>query len=306
MSNHTKIPSRLAERAVEQRVALLLNRYWRDAALLWASDGSRVYRIQHEGQAAVLKVFVPMEIGRGRLEPVQDTFDRYEREREAAEAFASSPYGLPVLESGVRARTPFLVFPFVEGSTLEREIDFGELHPRRAVEILCMLAEAVRDLHDRGFVHADLKPGNVLLDGSRLFLIDFGCVKRIGAETSAAEPVYFSIGYTPLECLTDGYVPQASTDVFSLGMIAQEMLGAGNPFQEWYDLNGDDSLDSYANYVDFLSAERVPSLGESASFGPELVAAVDGACALHPVERPQDVEAILRALRTALRAAEAA
>ena len=67
------------ERMIEQRISLLLNRFWKNATLLWVSDGSRVYQIEHDGKPAVLKVFTPMDIGRGRLEPDQDTLWRFER-----------------------------------------------------------------------------------------------------------------------------------------------------------------------------------------------------------------------------------
>ena len=278
--------SRDAEtRSVETRVGHFLNRCWPEANLIWVSDGSRVYEVRRDGQRAVLKVFLPMEINRSRLEPFQDTVDRYERELAAATAFSTTPHGLPVLDARITMQIPYMIFPFVDGTTLENEIDQRNLNRLRGVRILRTLAEATRDLHDLGYLHCDLKPSNVLLESDKLFLIDFGCVKRISKLGSKDDPVYFSVGYTAPECLSRDQPETTAIDVFSLGMIAHELFGEGNPFNIWYENYLGSETDTFSLYVKFLTVDAMPLMTSIDRVPNQLARAIDFCTSFNPITR---------------------
>src|SRR6185436_11326218 len=101
---------------------------------------------------------------------------RFQREASLA-AHLSHPHIVPVFEFDVRAGLAFLVMPLIEGSTLDLHIqDHGRLSYTEASELLRQIGGALAFAHDRGVVHRDVKPSNILLERAtgRWLLTDFG------------------------------------------------------------------------------------------------------------------------------------
>jgi len=111
------------------------------------------------------------------------------------------PSLVTVFDAGTDAETdqPFLVMQLVEGPTLSEDLKEGPLPAERAARYGAALADALAYVHERGLVHRDVKPGNVLIstDG-RVHLADFGIARLVDAahETRTGDvlgtPAYFA------------------------------------------------------------------------------------------------------------------
>lgn len=185
------------------------------------------------------------------------------------------PFVLRFLEPvGESARRAHVVTEYVPGATLAERLRRERLLPEpEALRIAGQLCEAVAHLHDRGFVHYDIKPGNVMLcpDGS-IRLIDFGLAHAVVTSR-------FSLGGRPPAIGSSDYVApeqirrrrgRKSVDIYALGAILYEMLTGRPPFP------GDDPF--------VIASVRL--LGDP--MAPR---------ALNPAVSPQAEEIVLRALR---------
>jgi len=133
-------------------------------------------------------------------------------------------------------RTEFIVMEFCEGSTLAELLSrHGAFPEEQAKRILGQLASALQFVHERGVVHRDLKPGNVMLTLSgRVKLMDFGLAKEVEEVTEDTATQAGTVLGTPLYMPTGqmtGDESGATIDVYSFACIAYEMV-AGKPLHE--------------------------------------------------------------------------
>jgi WD40 repeat protein/predicted Ser/Thr protein kinase len=159
-----------------------------------------------------------------------------ERFRAEVEAVASLEHSniLPVFETGESEGRPFYSMKFAGGGTLREHLrEFRE--PRRAAELIATVARAVHHAHQRGILHRDLKPGNILLDGAEQtpYVADFGLAKWLGQEnrltiasTALGTPHYIS----PEQANGASTKLTTAADVYSLGAILYELLTGRPPF----------------------------------------------------------------------------
>jgi serine/threonine-protein kinase len=159
-------------------------------------------------------------------------FDRFKREEEIGLQL-SHPYILKILPVENKSR-PYLVMEYLEGQTLSELLrSVRPLPEPDAVKIASRICEALDYMHQRGVVHRDLKPQNIMLcnDGT-IRIMDFGIARAQGARRLTF------VGFTPAMGTPDYMAPEQvrgsrgdqKTDIYSLGAILYEMTSGEPPF----------------------------------------------------------------------------
>ena len=138
------------------------------------------------------------------------------------------PSVIEVLDADPLAARPYLVTEWVEGETLEEVLRRGHLPPTTAIRIAEALAWALAHVHDRGAIHCDVKPSNVLVrNDGQVKLADFGIATPTGLTHDGT--VFGSIHYMSPERLVGG-APSPACDVYALGVTLYEMITGRRPF----------------------------------------------------------------------------
>ena len=121
---------------------------------------------------------------------------------------------------------PFLVVEFLAGGTLEDRLRDGPLAPSQAVSVAARLADALAVLHEKGFLHGDVKPSNIgfTSEGSPK-LLDFGLAHAV----DDAAMVGGTLPYLSPEVLS-GRPAEEADDVWSLCVVLYEMVSGRHPF----------------------------------------------------------------------------
>jgi putative ABC transport system permease protein len=163
------------------------------------------------------------------------------RQEIALVATLSHPQVVPVLAAGDVDGLPYFVMPFVDGESLRRRLGRGPLSVRETVSILVDVARALAAAHERGIVHRDIKPDNILLTAQSAVVTDFGVAKvRWGARRSrAAGSVQTSEGtslgtpaYMAPEQIAGGSDVDGRADLYAVGIVAYEMIAGAPPFTD--------------------------------------------------------------------------
>src|SRR5947208_9332578 len=157
---------------------------------------------------------------------------RFVRESRAA-ASIDHPNVIPIFHAGDEQDVLYVSMRFVDGedmrALLRRE---GALEARRAAGIVAQVAAALDAAHERGLVHRDVKPANVLLTRSdHVFLTDFGLIKRVGeGATQISRPGGWvgTLGYVAPEQIR-GERGDARADVYAPGSVLFHALTGRSP-----------------------------------------------------------------------------
>jgi serine/threonine protein kinase len=156
---------------------------------------------------------------------------RFEREARAAAAL-SHPNIIDVYDVGEDDGTPFIVMELVRGQSLKAIIAAdAPFHPDDVAELLEQIGGALDYAHARGYVHRDIKPGNILVDEhGRARLVDFGIAKGLAdGDLTEAGSSLGTVGYLSPEQAA-GLMATPASDVYSVGVVAFEMLTGELPF----------------------------------------------------------------------------
>jgi eukaryotic-like serine/threonine-protein kinase len=213
-------------------------------ASLETAVGDRYRIIRPIGRGGMAVVFLADDLKHGRRVAIK-VLDREVGESVGAERFLreigiaarlSHPRIVPLLDSGTAGGELFYVMPFVEGESLASRLGReGPLPVEEALEIAWQVATALAHAHERGIVHRDIKPDNILLTGAEALVTDFGVSRALtaaGAPTLTRSglvvgtPLYMS----PEQAGGSGEV-DARSDIFSLGLVLYEMLAGEPPFK---------------------------------------------------------------------------
>lgn len=162
-----------------------------------------------------------------------DQLQRHEAEMRTLAAL-DHPSLVTVFDAGTDEDSgrPFLVMQLVEGPTLGAELRSGSLTPERSARYGAELAEALAYVHERGLVHRDVKPANVLIsEDGRVHLADFGIARLVDSahETKTGDVLGTPAYFAPEQVAGETVGPLA--DIYALGIVLFECLTGRRPFE---------------------------------------------------------------------------
>jgi hypothetical protein len=251
--------------------------------------------IVYRARDARLKRDVAVKLLPPELAFRQEIRSRFLREAEMA-AQLSHPNIVPIYTVDERDGLVYFVMAFVDGETLGARLGArGRLAVDQVRRVMRQVADALAYAHAKGVIHRDIKPDNILLssDGGRAMVTDFGIARAI-SNTSGADsrltatgvaigtPTYMS----PEQCAGDREVDGRS-DLYSLGIVAYQMLSGDVPFR---------GTGTGALLVKHISEKPVPITDQVPDLPPWLARIVMCLLEKQPADRFPDAGSLVHAL----------
>ncbi len=185
------------------------------------------------GREVAVKVFWP------RPGETKDFLRRFGREARVL-AQLDHPNILPVYDFGEQDGHAYLVMPYMAGGSLKDMLKVRQvLPPAEAIRLTTEVLDALQYAHERGLIHRDIKPGNMLFkaDG-KLMLCDFGLVKVFSADGDIKSPLETASETGSAITGTPEYMPpeqihgqpSPASDIYAVGIVLYEMLTGVRPF----------------------------------------------------------------------------
>ena len=213
---------------------------------------------------------------------------RFVREARAASAL-DHPNIANVHDIGEEDGELFIVMALYEGETLKQRLEKGRLVVQEALVVLRQVTLGLEAAHRAGIVHRDIKPSNILWTSSgAVKILDFGVAKLLDESqaqvTQAGQPIGTVLYMSP-EQLT-GKPVDARSDLWSVGVLAYEVLAGVSPFQ----------TDSSAATTGRILNDEPPSLATVPGVPDWLAELVSQLLRKNPAERPQSAGELLKRL----------
>jgi eukaryotic-like serine/threonine-protein kinase len=213
----------------------------------------------------------------------RDIHARFAREADLLRVLGA-PITPTLIAHGTANEWPYLLMEDVPGETLAawmaRSGEHGALG--EIVAILLRLARVLKLVHDRGYVHCDLKPENVVIGTHDTRILDFGLAAAEGEAITQPGSVVGTVHYLAPEQLRTGTAIDRRVDIYAFGVIAFEMIAGQPPFV------GERRAIEYQHQV-----VRPPALRETRQIPQELEEVVLACLAKQPETRPQTADALI-------------
>ena len=227
----------------------LVSGRYRIKSLIGSGGMANVYKSYDEESQRIVALKVLKDEHRGDMEFVR----RFEREAQAV-LMLSHENIVRSYDVGEDDGVSYIVLEYVEGKTLKEIIkEEGPLSPKTAVNYACQVLDALSHAHERGIIHRDVKPQNVIITPrGKAKLTDFGIARDAAATTRtfAGTNVIGSVHYiSPEQARGDNAT--AGSDIYSCAIMLYEMLTGSVPF------SGDNSV---AVALKHLQEEIIPPI----------------------------------------------
>ncbi|MGI8593590.1 MAG: serine/threonine-protein kinase [Solirubrobacteraceae bacterium] len=218
---------------------------------------------------------------------------RFKREARTAAGLSNHPHAITIYDVGEHEGRSFIVMESLPGGSLaDRLGDRRRIGRKRALQWLRDAASGLDAAHERGIVHRDVKPGNMLFDGhDRLVLADFG-IARLAYDSTVTTTgdVLGTAAYVSPE-QADGRPAAEASDRYSLAVVAYELLTGTRPFR----------ADHFAATARLhIEAAPDPPSRRDPSLPPEVDAVLLRGLAKDPAERWPTATAFVEALEETL------
>ena len=212
----------------------------------------------------------------------QEIKDKFLQEGRVLAGF-SDPSIVQVYDQFSENNTAYLVMEYLQGESLAERLT--REHIISAEELLTLtqqLSQALRLLHDRGHLHRDIKPDNIILEkGGRAVLIDFGSARQFQAGKTTHMTRLVTPGYAPLEQYAASGRVGPPTDLYALGATLYHALSGQMP----------------PSASDLFNGVALPPLPTGTPGG--LITGIETAMQIRMQDRPQTVDEFLRMLTSA-------
>ena len=241
---------------------------------------------------ATLDRYVALKVIHPALKQDQAFVARLKREA-AIIAKLNHPNIVSVYDFGDDDGLPYLVLQFVQGKTLKDVMRDEQFTAPQILKIIRPVARALAYAHDKGVLHRDVKPSNVLIDqDGQVYLSDFGLARitQSGESTMSQDMMIGSPQYiSPEQARGENVGP--GTDIYSLGVVMYEMFAGRVPFQ------GDTP---YATILAQIGTPPPPPRSINPQIRPVVEQVLLKALAKEPTERYGTMREMLKALENAV------
>lgn len=161
--------------------------------------------------------------------------ERFIQEAQAAAAL-DHPNICTVHEINEVEGQTFISMAYIDGRSLKEKISSGPLEVGEALDIAVQVAEGLQEAHEKGIIHRDIKPGNIMLtEKGQSKIMDFGLAKlEWGVDLTKTATIMGTVAYMSPE-QAKGDEVNHRTDIWSLGAVLYEMLAGKHPFKGTHD-----------------------------------------------------------------------
>lgn len=227
------LPQNLPASTSKENPRLIVGRYYLETFIAQGGHGQVWQAFDPELQRRVaVKITRPERMA--RLKAHQRYVEQYRLVEEARKvARLRAPGIMTIYDVGIQDQLAFIVCELIEGHDLAHRLRTIKPTFAEAVRLCIETAEILAIAHKEGFIHRDMKPGNILLEkGGRVVITDFGIAATLNeidreAGTVVGTPSYMS----PEQATGHTEAIAETTDIYSLGVILFEMLTGRLPFE---------------------------------------------------------------------------